>query len=80
MPRVISDILSQIFSLDQVGYLLFQLEKILNVMNVISVELTKLVFVSFLGVGLDFFKPLNEIFVLNLRKHLGNESVEGWQD
>ena len=49
-------------------------------MTVISVELTKLVFVSFSGVILDFFKPLNELFMLNLRKHLGNGSVEGWQD
>ena len=46
-------------------------------MIVISVEFIKLVFVSFWGVGLDFSKPLNELFVLNLRNHLGNGNVEG---
>ena len=48
-------------------------------MAVVSMELTIFVFVFvFLSeVSLDFSKPLNEFFVLNLRKHLGNASVEG---
>ena len=47
-------------------------------MAVVSMELTIFVFVFvFLSeVSLDFSKPLNEFFVLNLRKHLGNASVE----
>ena len=47
-------------------------------MAVVSMGLTIFIFVFvFLsGVGLDFSKPLNEFFVLTLRKHLGNASVE----
>ena len=56
------------------------METILSIMVVVLVELTIFIFASLLGVGLDFSKSLNEFFVLNLYKHLGNGSVEGWQD
>ena len=48
-------------------------------MAVIPVELTVLIFVSLSGISLDFSRPLNEIFVLNLYKHLGNEGIKRWQ-
>ena len=46
-------------------------------MVVISVEFTIFIFVSLSGVGLDFFRPLDEFFVLNLCKHLGNGALRG---
>ena len=46
-------------------------------MVVVSMELTILVFVSLSRVSFDFFRPLNELFVLNLHEHLSDGSVEG---
>ena len=46
-------------------------------MAVILVELTIFVFVSLSGVGLDFSRPLNEFFELNLCQHLGDGRIEG---
>ena len=51
---------------------------ILSVIVVVSMELTIFAFVSLPRVGLDFFQPLNELFVLNLHKYLGDGRIEGW--
>ena len=42
-------------------------------------EIEIFLFISFSGVSLNFFRPLYDFFVLNLRKHLGNGSVKCWQ-
>ena len=50
----INSILSQIPSLDQLGYLLFQLEGVLGVMSMIPMKLTKFILIPPEGVSLDF--------------------------
>ena len=45
----------------------------------ISVELIIFVLVPFLRISLDFSKPVDEFLVLDLRKHLGDGSVEKGQ-
>ena len=48
-------------------------------MTVISVELTVLVLVSLMGIGFDFSRSLDKLFVLDLREHLGDGSIERWK-
>ena len=55
-----------------VGYLFFQLEVVLDVVVVFPMKFAILVIFR-----LYFSKPLYEFFVLDLREHLGNGSVEG---
>ena len=76
----ISNILPQISLLNEVNYLFFQLKTIFSVVPVISMELTVLVIVSFAGIGFDFSRPLDEFFMLDLREHLGDGSIERWQN
>ncbi|GFZ09795.1 hypothetical protein Acr_21g0003940 [Actinidia rufa] len=76
----ISNILPQISLLDEVNYLFFQLKIIFNIVPVISLELTVLVLISFAGIGFDFFRPLDEFFMLDLREHLDDRSIERWQN
>ena len=48
-------------------------------MPVISIEFTIFVLISFSRIDLNFSRPFDEFFVLDLREHLGNESVERGQ-
>ena len=48
-------------------------------MPVILVELIIFVLVSFSRIDLDFFRPLDEVLVLDLCEHLGDESIERGQ-
>ena len=73
----ISYILCQISSLHQVGYLLIQLDTILDVVSMILLELIILVLVLSKGISLDLLRPLYEILVLDFHKYLGNRHVKG---
>ena len=53
----------------------FQLETILGVVSMVSVELTILVFVSLSGISFDFSKPLDEFLVLDFHEYLGDGGV-----
>ena len=48
-------------------------------MLVISVELTIFILVPFSRIDLDFFRPFDEVLVLDLREHLGYGRVERGQ-
>ena len=66
------------FSLDQVDYLLLQLEAILSIVPMVFVKLTIFVFISSEGVSLDFPRPLYKFFILNFHEYPGNGSIERW--
>ena len=69
----------QISSLNEVGYLLFQLKTVFTVVPVFSVKLTILIIVSLVGVSFDFTRPLDKLFMFHLREHLGDGGIEWWQ-
>ncbi|GFY91070.1 hypothetical protein Acr_07g0012660 [Actinidia rufa] len=73
-----SNIFPQITPFYEVGYLLFQLETILRVVPVVSVEFAIFIPISFLGVSLDLLEPFDKFFMFNFREYLGDEGIEGW--
>ena len=46
-------------------------------MPVVSMKFAIFIFVSLIGVGFYFSEPLYEFFMLDLREHLGDGSVDG---
>ena len=75
MGEIIYEI-SQIPSLDKVGYLLIQLEIIFSIVPMVSMKLVILIFVPLEGFDLDFPRPLHKHFVFDLHKHLSYRSIE----
>ena len=66
-PRAISNILSQIPSLDHVSYLFLQLEIILYIVIVILVEFTVLVLISSEGVDLNLLSNFTKsLFLISM--------------
>ena len=45
----------------------------------VFVKLTIFVLVPLEGVGFDFFRPFDKVFILNLHEHLSNRGVKGRQ-
>ncbi|GFS33587.1 hypothetical protein Acr_00g0029450 [Actinidia rufa] len=72
----ISNIFFEISPLDQVSYLLLQLEAVFSVVPMVLVELAILVLISLSGVGLDLSKSLYEFLVFDLCEFLSYESIE----
>ncbi|GFY97636.1 hypothetical protein Acr_12g0001770 [Actinidia rufa] len=74
--QAVSHKLSQVSPLDQVTYLLLQLETIFCVMAVILVKLIIFVLVSPEWVSLHLPRPFHELLILNFHKYLSNGGVE----
>ena len=74
--RAINNIFPQISSLDQVSYLLLQLETIISVVPMVPIKLTILFLVSFISVSLDLPRPLHKLLILYFHEHLGYGGIK----
>ena len=78
--RAIDQKLSQVSPLDQVIYLLLQLETVFFVKAAILVKLTLLVLVSLEWFCLNLPIPFHELLILDFYKYLSNGDVERRQN
>ena len=74
--QAISHELSQVSLLDQVTYLLIQLETVLCVMVVISVKLSIFILVSLECISLNLPRSFHELLVLDFDKYFSNGGVK----